>query len=75
MQSPETKQKRNSFLYFGAASLLAVSAATAQVTIAPLGIDVADSYSEELDLPLCWADLAQQDDTGCQPQTVNLMNH
>ena len=60
---------RNSFVSFGVASLLAVTAATAQVATGTTGIDASGNY--QLEVQACMTGRTQQDQATCLREARN----
>jgi hypothetical protein len=69
MSAFDNAHSRSSLLSFGAAALLAVSAATAQVATGTTGIDASGSYAQEVHA--CMAGKTQEDQATCLKEARN----
>jgi len=71
MKTQESSRSRKSLVYFGVASLLAVTAATAQVATGTTGIDASGSYQQEVQA--CMTGKTQQDQATCLREARNAL--
>lgn len=69
MSQAQSSRSRKSLAYFGAAALLAVTAATAQVATGTTGIDASGSYQKEV--AACNTGATQQDRDTCLKEARN----
>jgi hypothetical protein len=69
MSAFDNAHSRSSLLSFGAAALLAVSAATAQVATGTTGIDASGSYQQEVQA--CMSGKTQEDQATCLKEARN----
>ncbi len=69
MNATQQNRARRSLLSFGAATLLAVTAATAQVATGTTGIDASGSYQSEVQA--CMSGKTQQDQATCLTEARN----
>jgi hypothetical protein len=69
MNATHQNRARRSLLSFGAATLLAVTAATAQVATGTTGIDASGSYQSEVQA--CMSGKTQQDQATCLTEARN----
>lgn len=69
MSASEITRSCKSFVYFGAAALFAVTAATAQVAPGTTGIDASGSYQREVQA--CMSGKTQQDQATCLKEARN----
>ena len=69
MNVKDSKRSRKSLISFGAAALLAVTAATAQVATGTTGIDASGSYQQEVNA--CMSGRTQQDRDTCLTEARN----
>ncbi len=69
MNAPTNKRSHHSVVYFGVASLLAMTAATAQVATGTTGIDASGSYQAEVNA--CMTGKTQQDQATCLKEARN----
>lgn len=69
MKAIDASRSRNSLVSFGAAALLAVTAATAQVTAGPTAIDATGHYEKEVQA--CMSGQTQQDRETCLREARN----
>ena len=69
MSAFENARSRSSLLSFGAAALLAVTAATAQVATGTTGIDASGSYQHEVQS--CMSGKTQEDQATCLKEARN----
>lgn len=69
MSTTENTRSRKSLVYFGIASLLAMTAATAQVATGTTGIDASGSYQQEINA--CMTGRTQQDQATCLTEARN----
>ena len=69
MNTNNSAHSRKSLLSFGAAALLAVTAATAQVATGTTGIDASGSYRQEVNA--CMTGKTQQDQATCLREARN----
>jgi hypothetical protein len=69
MSAFDKAHSRSSLLSFGAAALLAVSAATAQVATGTTGIDASGSYQQEVQA--CMSGKTQEDQATCLKEARN----
>ncbi len=69
MTAPDIARSRKSLVSFGVAALLAVTAATAQVTTGTTGIDASGSFQQEVNA--CMTGKTQQDRDTCLREARN----
>ena len=69
MNTNDSSRSAKSLLYFSVASLLAVTAATAQVATGTTGIDASGSYQQEVQA--CMTGKTQQDQATCLREARN----
>ena len=69
MRTPDIAQPRKSFLSFGVAALLAMTAASAQVATGTTGIDASGIYQQEI--KACMTGTTQQDRDTCLREARN----
>ena len=69
MTAPHIARSRRSMASFGAAALLAMTAATAQVATGTTGIDASGSYQQEVNA--CMTGKTQQDRDTCLREARN----
>lgn len=69
MKTKDSSRSVKSLAYFGVASLLAVTAATAQVATGTTGIDASGSYQQEVQA--CMTGKTQQDQATCLREARN----
>lgn len=69
MSQATFSRSRKSLVYFGAAALLAMTAATAQVATGTTGIDTSGSFKQEMQA--CMSGQTQQDRETCMKEARN----
>lgn len=69
MSQVNSSRSRKSLVYFGAAALLAMTAATAQVASGTTGIDASGSFKQEMQA--CMTGQTQQDRETCMKEARN----
>lgn len=69
MSHVHSSRSRQSLVYFGAAALLAMTAATAQVATGTTGIDASGSFKQEMQA--CMSGQTQQDRETCMKEARN----
>jgi hypothetical protein len=69
MNTTDSSRSLKSLVYFGVASLLAVTAATAQVATGTTGIDASGNYQQEVQA--CMTGKTQQDQATCLREARN----
>jgi len=69
MSQAHSSRSRKSLVYFGAAALLAMTAATAQVASGTTGIDASGSFKQEMQA--CMTGQTQQDRETCMKEARN----